>query len=59
LLAAQAAARIRETLGIGLELRTFLESPTVAALANEIEDRLKPVDTTHIGEDTDREEIEL
>ena len=59
LLAAQAAARIREAFGVGLELRTFLESPTIAALAKEIEVRLKPADTTPGTEDTDREEIEL
>jgi hypothetical protein len=59
LLAAQAAARIRATFVVGLELRTFLESPTVAALANEIEIRLKPGDTTPVTEDADREEIEL
>jgi amino acid adenylation domain-containing protein len=59
LLAAQAAARVRATFSVGLELRTFLESPTVAALANEIEIRLKPADTIPVTEDPDREEIEL
>jgi amino acid adenylation domain-containing protein len=59
LLAAQAAARVREAFGVVLELRTFLESPTIAALAKEIEVRLKPADTTPGTEDTDREEIEL
>jgi hypothetical protein len=58
LLAAQAAARIREAFGVGLELRTFLESPTVAALAKQIEIRIKPADITPI-DDADREEIEL
>jgi amino acid adenylation domain-containing protein len=37
LLAAQVAARIRERLGVGLDLRTFLESPTVEALARRVE----------------------
>jgi amino acid adenylation domain-containing protein len=37
LLAAQAAARIKEAFGVELELRTFLESPTVAALAGQVE----------------------
>ncbi len=37
LLAAQAATRIKETFGVALELRTFLESPTVAELARQIE----------------------
>ena len=41
LLAAQAAARIKETFGVALELRTFLESPTVAALAKSIEIRIE------------------
>jgi acyl carrier protein len=59
LLAAQAMARIREAFGVGLELRTFLESPSVAALAKEVERRLKPADTTPSTEDTDREQIEL
>jgi amino acid adenylation domain-containing protein len=59
LLAAQTAARIRESFGVSLELRTFLESPTVAALAKEIEVRLKPADATPGTVDTDREEIEL
>jgi acyl carrier protein len=59
LLAAQTAARIRESFGVSLELRTFLESATIAALAKEIEVRLKAADTTSDTEDTDREEIEL
>ncbi|MGH7811484.1 MAG: phosphopantetheine-binding protein, partial [Candidatus Binatia bacterium] len=37
LLAAQVAARIRERLGVGLDLRTFLEAPTVEALAKRVE----------------------
>jgi hypothetical protein len=56
LLAAQAAGRIKEAFGLGLELRTFLESPTVAALAKHIATRIKP---TPAMDDTDREEIEL
>lgn len=59
LLAAQTAARIRESFGVSLELRTFLESPTIAALAKEIEIRIRAVDTTPSTRDTDREEIEL
>jgi amino acid adenylation domain-containing protein len=37
LLAAQLTARVRERLGVGLELRTFLEAPTVEALAKRVE----------------------
>jgi acyl carrier protein len=59
LLAAQAAARIREAFGVGLELRTFLEFPTVVALAKQIDVRIKAAGTTPIDDDTDREEIEL
>ena len=59
LLAAQAGARIKETFGVGLELRTFLELPTVAALAKHIEIQIKAADSTPIIDDTDREEIEL
>ena len=36
LLAAQVATRIKETFGVAIELRTFLESPTVAELARQI-----------------------
>ena len=49
LLAAQATARIREKLGVELDLRTFLEAPTVAAICRRIE-RARP---------EEREEIEL
>lgn len=59
LLAAQAAARIREAYGLNFELRTFLESPTVAALAKHIAIRIKAADTAPITDDTNREEIEL
>jgi amino acid adenylation domain-containing protein len=58
LLAAQVAARVKERFGVGLELRTFLESPTIAALAKHIEIRIKAADATS-ADDTDREEIEL
>jgi len=59
LLAAQAAARIRESFGVGLELQTFLESPTIAALAKYIVMRIKAADAIPIKGDVDREEIEL
>jgi hypothetical protein len=59
LLAAQAAARIREVYGLNFALRTFLERPTIAELAKHIELRIKATDTTPSTDDTDREEIEL
>jgi acyl carrier protein len=59
LLAAQVAIRIKETFGVALELRTFLESPTVAALAKAIEVRIKDATTAPIKDETDREKIEL
>ena len=59
LLVAQAAARIKEAFGLGLELRTFLESPTVAALAKHIATRIKPAYPTTAIDDRGREEIEL
>jgi amino acid adenylation domain-containing protein len=59
LLAAQAAARIREAFGISFELRFFLEAPTVAKLAKDIEVRLQAGKTVPITDDSDREEIEL
>jgi acyl carrier protein len=54
LLAAQVAARIRESLGVSLDLRAFLESPTVAALA----ERIDAARRKH-GVACEREEIEL
>jgi acyl carrier protein len=59
LLAAQAAARIRTVLGVSLELRTFLEAPTVAALAKQLAARLQAECPISVADDTDREEIEL
>jgi hypothetical protein len=59
LLAAQAAGGIRELYGLNFDLRTFLESPTVAALAKHIALRIKAADTTPSTDDTSREEIEL
>jgi hypothetical protein len=53
LLAAQAAARIRQRFNIGLELRSFLEAPSVEALAR----RLESLSNSMAAED--REEIEL
>jgi amino acid adenylation domain-containing protein len=54
LLAAQAAARIRERLGVDPDLRTFLEAPTVEALAKRVE-----VMGGSPGVEPEREEMEL
>jgi acyl-coenzyme A synthetase/AMP-(fatty) acid ligase/acyl carrier protein len=57
--ATQATARIREAFGVSLELRTFLQSPTIAALAKEVQSRIRVEDTKPGTRDADREEIEL
>jgi amino acid adenylation domain-containing protein len=59
LLAAQAAARIKEAFGVALELRTFLESPTVAELARQIGSLLSAGQTTERSGKDEREEIEI
>jgi len=56
LLAAQAAARICELFGIDLELRSFMEAPTIEALVRRIEALRSSADAAQIA---DREEIEL
>ena len=59
LLAAQAATRIKEAFGVALELRTFLESPTVAELARQIGSLLSAGQTTEQSGKDEREEIEI
>jgi amino acid adenylation domain-containing protein len=59
LLAAQAAARIREGLRVALDLRVFLEAPTVEALARRVETMRRSPTAAEAGGFTDREEIEL
>jgi amino acid adenylation domain-containing protein len=59
LLAAQAAARIKEAFGVALELRTFLESPTVAELTRQIGSLLSVGQTTEQSVKEEREEIEI
>jgi amino acid adenylation domain-containing protein len=59
LLAAQAAARVRESIGINIDLRWFFEVPTVAGLAKQIEVRLKPDRKASSTADSEREEIEI
>jgi amino acid adenylation domain-containing protein len=59
LLAAQAATRIKEAFGVALELRTFLEWPTVAELARQIGSLLSAGQTTGQSAKDEREEIEI
>ena len=57
LLAAKAAAHLRETLGVELDLRTFLELPTVEAICRRIE--AAQTDGGARLQSGEREEIEL
>jgi acyl carrier protein len=60
LLAAQVSARIRQRFNIGLELRSFLEAPSVEALARRLESlgSASPNRRAALAAQ-DREEIEL
>ena len=59
LLAAQAAAQAREALRVNLDLRAFLQAPTVAALAERIEAAKNSHDGAKRSRPDEREEIEL
>ncbi|MGH7833647.1 MAG: amino acid adenylation domain-containing protein [Candidatus Binatia bacterium] len=59
LLAAQVAARVRETFGVALELSAFFETPTVASLARQIEALLQAAKPARDALEKEREEIEL
>jgi amino acid adenylation domain-containing protein len=59
LLAAQVAIRVKEAFGVALELRTFLESPTVAELARQIGSVLSVGQPTVQSVKEEREEIEI
>jgi hypothetical protein len=59
LLAAQAAARARDGLRVNLDLRAFLQAPTVAALAERIEAAKNSHDGAKRSRPDEREEIEL
>jgi amino acid adenylation domain-containing protein len=59
LLAAQATARIREALHVAVDLRAFLEAPTVEALARRVEAMGRSHRAAEVDEFVDREEIEL
>ena len=58
LLAAQAAVRIKNAFGVGLELRAFLAAPTVAALARSLTSLYLNVEPVAVG-GGEREEIEI
>jgi amino acid adenylation domain-containing protein len=59
LLAVQAVVRIQESFGITIDLRLFLDAPTIATLAQEIEVQLRAKSAAVNAEDVEREEIEL
>ncbi len=59
LLAAQAALRVRDAFGVALELRAFLESPTVMALAKQVESIVPAGQATSESDKDEREEFEI
>jgi acyl carrier protein len=59
LLAVQAVVRIQESFGITIDLRLFLDAPTIATLVREIEVRLRAKSAALNEKDIEREEIEL
>ena len=60
LLAVQAIVRIQESFGVSVDLRVLLDASTVAALAWEVDLRLKAKSAEFVGQDNkDQEEIEL
>jgi acyl carrier protein len=59
LLAARAAARIGDAFGVSLALSTFLETPTVMALAKAVESLLATGQTGTESDKEQREEFEL
>jgi amino acid adenylation domain-containing protein len=59
LLAARAAAYIKEAFGVGVELRVFLESPTVTTLARQVELLSSAGQPTVQSAKDEREEIEI
>jgi acyl carrier protein len=59
LLATQVATRVKETFGVALELRSFLETPTVASLASQVELLSQTREVANDAQSKEREEIEL
>jgi acyl carrier protein len=59
LLAAQVITRLKESLNVALDLRIFLETPTVEGLARQVEALQIAVETTQRARDIEREEVEM
>jgi acyl carrier protein len=59
LLAARAAVRISDALGVNIALSTFLETPTIRALATKVASLFSPGQTTRESDKDEREEFEL
>jgi amino acid adenylation domain-containing protein len=59
LLAAQVAARVAQTLNVALDLRSFLEAPTVEGLGRQVEMLLRANDSTKPTQHGQREEFEI
>ena len=59
LLAAQVVTRLKETLKVAVDLRMFLETPTVEGLARQVEVLQAVAETTQGAQDIGREQIEL
>jgi acyl carrier protein len=59
LLAVQVVTRLKERLNVALDLRMFLETPTVDGLARRVEALQAIVQTTQGARDIEREEVEI
>jgi len=59
LLAARAAVRVSDTFGVNIALSTFLETPTIRALATKIASFFSPGQTSTESDKDEREEFDL
>jgi acyl carrier protein len=59
LLAAQVITRLGESLNVALDLRMFLQTPTVEGLARQVEALQTILETTQGAPEIEREEIEI
>jgi hypothetical protein len=55
----QVVTRLKERLNVALDLRMFLETPTVDGLARRVEALQAIVQTTQGARDIEREEVEI